>query len=51
MSASRHKKHHYRLIVYALASKIEGGPTTTAALLRFLTRNSTLATETITGLY
>lgn len=45
------KKHHYRFTIYALASKIDGGATTTAAALRFLTRNSTLATGTIIGLY
>ena len=45
------KKHHYRFTVYALASTIDGGPTTTAAALRFLTRTSTLATGTIVGLY
>jgi len=45
------KKHHYRFTVYALASKIDGGATTTAAAVRFLIRSSTLASGTIVGLY
>jgi Raf kinase inhibitor-like YbhB/YbcL family protein len=45
------KKHHYRFTLYALSSKVDGGPTTTGAALRFLTLKSTLATGTITGLY
>lgn len=45
------KKHHYLFTVYALSSKIDGGSTTTGAALRFLTRTTTLAKGTITGLY
>ncbi len=45
------KPHHYRFMIYALSSKIDGGPTTTAALVRFLVRGSTLAMGTITGLF
>lgn len=45
------KRHHYRFTIYALASTIDGGPATTAAALRFLTRTSILAMGTITGLY
>jgi len=45
------KPHHYRFMIYALSTKIDGGPTTTAALVRFLIRGSTLATGTITGLF
>ena len=45
------RPHHYRFTVYALSSKIDGGPTTTGAALRFSMRGNTLATATITGLY
>jgi Raf kinase inhibitor-like YbhB/YbcL family protein len=45
------KPHRYQFTVYALSSKIDGGPTTTGAALRFLMRGKTLATGTITGLY
>lgn len=45
------KPHHYRFTIYALSSKIDGGPTTTAAAVRFLVRGSTLAMGTMTGLF
>jgi len=47
------KPHHYNFTVYALAAKIGGGPTTTAAAVPFTiaTSQSLLATGTITGLY
>ena len=45
------KPHHYNFTVYALSSKIDGGPTTTGAALRFLMRGATLTTGTITGRY
>lgn len=45
------RPHHYNFTVYALSSKIDGGPTTTGAALRFMMRTVTLATGTITGRY
>jgi len=45
------RPHHYVFTVYALASKVDGGPKTTATALRSATQGSTLATGTITGLY
>jgi Raf kinase inhibitor-like YbhB/YbcL family protein len=45
------RPHHYTFTVYALSSKINGGPATTGAALRFLMRTVTLATGTITGRY
>lgn len=45
------KPHRYNFTVYALSSKVDGGPTMTGAALRFVIRTMTLATGTITGLY
>ncbi len=45
------KPHRYVFTVYAFATKVDGGPLTTAAALRFFTRESTLAAGTITALF
>ena len=45
------RPHHYRFTIYALSSKIDGGPTTTAAAVRLLARRTARATGMITGLF
>ena len=45
------RPHHYNFTVYALSSKINGGPKTTGAALRFMMRTVTLATGKLTGFY
>jgi Raf kinase inhibitor-like YbhB/YbcL family protein len=43
--------HRYHFTLYALDTKLDGGSTTTGALLRFMLRGHVLAEGTLTGLY
>jgi Raf kinase inhibitor-like YbhB/YbcL family protein len=43
--------HHYLFTVHALDTKIQGGPTTTYALLNFMMRGHVLGRGTLTGLF
>ena len=45
------RPHHYNFTIYALSTKVDGGPTITGAALRFIARGSTLAIGKITGFY
>jgi Raf kinase inhibitor-like YbhB/YbcL family protein len=43
--------HHYQFTVWALDTKLGGGPTTTFALLNFMMRGHVLARGRLTGLF